>query len=183
MAGVRNVNAIRKEGRGFCRALLCIKYPVFAMPSAPVCPYFAAAPVASPERMRKIHDRALTAGNSAHAPVSRAMPHAMTSTTEVRTAVATSEFALFTPHLERIAVMPAKNAEPIAAAIHTAVYLVFLRSQRTRRKAAAIPMTNSAMPTPRSAPMPPPAQPRYTSMISGLKNIVTAEPSDSPATA
>ena len=153
------------------------------MPSAPVCPYFAAAPVASPERMRKIHDRALTAGNSAHAPVSRAMPHAMTSTTEVRTAVATSELALFTPHLERIAVMPAKNAEPIAAAIHTAVYLVFLRSQRTRRKAAAIPMTNSAMPTPRSAPMPPPAQPRYTSMLSGLKNIVTAEPSDSPATA
>lgn len=183
MAGVRNVNAIRKEGRGFCRALLCIKYPVFAMPSAPVCPYFAAAPVANPERMRKTSSFPLSSLTNFPSPRQKTMPHAMASTTEVRTAVATSELAFFTPHLERIAVMPAKNAEPIAAAIHTAVYLVFLRSQRTRRKAAAIPMTNSAMPTPRSAPMPPPAQPRYTSMLSGLKNIVTAEPSDSPATA
>ena len=43
------------------------------------------------------------------------MSHAVTSTTDVLTAVATSELVFLMPHLESIAVTPAKNAENIAA--------------------------------------------------------------------
>ena len=63
---------------------------------------------------------------SAYAPVINTMSHAITSTTDVLTAVATSELVFLMPHLESIAVTPAKNAENIAATIHITVLALLL---------------------------------------------------------
>ena len=54
------------------------------------------------------------------------MSHAVTSTTDVLTAVATSELVFLMPHLESIAVTHAKNAENIAATIHISVFALLL---------------------------------------------------------
>ena len=48
-------------------------------------------------------------------PATTTMIHAKTSTTKVRNAVATSESVSERPHLAKIEVMPAKNAEATAA--------------------------------------------------------------------
>ena len=51
-------------------------------------------------------------------PTHAATTHARTSTTQVRTAVATSESVVWTPSLPRIATSPANSAEPHAAITH-----------------------------------------------------------------
>ena len=64
------------------------------------------------------------------------------------------------------------------------MYRLPRRSARTSAYAAASPAKNRATPGHRSAAKgAPSAQPRYTSQISGFKNMETKEPSDSPHTA
>jgi hypothetical protein len=60
----------------------------------------------------------LISGRVVYAPVIKTIIHAKMRTTEVLTAVATSELVSFTPHLDKIAVMPANRAERIDAIIH-----------------------------------------------------------------
>lgn len=74
--------------------------------------------MARPDSMRNSHDLTLISGRVLYAPVINTIAHAITRTTDVRTAVATSELACLTPHFESIAVSPAKTAENIAATIY-----------------------------------------------------------------
>ena len=73
--------------------------------------------MARPDSARKSHDFPLTLPMAESGPASAAMIYANTSITHVRSAVATSESVVLMPHLARIDVMPAKNAEANAAAI------------------------------------------------------------------
>ena len=57
-------------------------------------------------------------------PTTNTISQEKSSTTMVRTAVATVESVLRMPHLARIAVMPAKKAEPKANKIHIVITLL-----------------------------------------------------------
>lgn len=57
-------------------------------------------------------------------PAIRTISHENISTIIVRTAVAASESVFLIPHFVRIAVMPAKNAEPKANSIHIVITLL-----------------------------------------------------------
>ena len=56
-------------------------------------------------------------------PTTNTMVHAKASTTRVRMAVATVESVFRMPHLARMAVTPAKSADPAAKRIHIRIPL------------------------------------------------------------
>jgi len=73
--------------------------------------------VASPERIKNISALGEIAERVGALPTINTITQAKISTTTVRSAVATSESVFRIPHLARIEVSPAKNAEAIAAGI------------------------------------------------------------------
>ena len=74
--------------------------------------------MAKPERIRKIQVFALSFVIPNPEPTIPTMSQEKSSTTMVRMAVAASEAVFLMPHFARIAVSPAKSAEPQAYTIH-----------------------------------------------------------------
>ena len=70
--------------------------------------------MANPDRTKKSIVRKLIPLIPFHVPVIQTMIQEKNNTMMVRTAVATSESVFLIPHFAKIAVIPAKNEEPIA---------------------------------------------------------------------